>query len=170
MNWEEIAAIGQVLGSIGVFISIAYLAMQTRTGAVATKHASQNAFISDYGAFLGAVTQPEVVKTYARVMVEDFREMDGLAQHQIHAGYITQYYFSLNVWVQMNRGQFEPRIGEPLIAYFATALKTRGGMTWWAMQTNIDSGFRRHIDSLIGDPSVPSLDELQPWWRKIATE
>ena len=32
MNWEEVSAIGQVLGSIAVFITLGYLAVQTRHG------------------------------------------------------------------------------------------------------------------------------------------
>ena len=32
MNWEEIGAIGQVLGSIAVFVTVAYLAVQVRHG------------------------------------------------------------------------------------------------------------------------------------------
>ena len=30
MNWEEVGAIGQVLGSIAVFITLGYLAVQVR--------------------------------------------------------------------------------------------------------------------------------------------
>ena len=30
MNWEEVGAIGQVLGSIAVFITLVYLSVQTR--------------------------------------------------------------------------------------------------------------------------------------------
>jgi len=30
MNWEEVGAIGQVLGSIAVFITLGYLAVQLR--------------------------------------------------------------------------------------------------------------------------------------------
>jgi hypothetical protein len=30
MNWEEIGAIGQVLGSVAVFITLGYLAVQLR--------------------------------------------------------------------------------------------------------------------------------------------
>ena len=30
MNWEEVGAIGQVLGSIAVFVTLGYLAVQVR--------------------------------------------------------------------------------------------------------------------------------------------
>ena len=30
MNWDEVGAIGQVLGSVAVFITLVYLSIQTR--------------------------------------------------------------------------------------------------------------------------------------------
>jgi hypothetical protein len=30
MNWEEVGAIGQVLGSVAVFVTLGYLAVQVR--------------------------------------------------------------------------------------------------------------------------------------------
>ena len=43
MNWEAIAAIGQVLGSIAVFVTLVYLSIQTRHAKDATQRAISQA-------------------------------------------------------------------------------------------------------------------------------
>ena len=43
MNWDEVGAIGQVLGSVAVFITLVYLAIQTRHAKDATQRAVSQA-------------------------------------------------------------------------------------------------------------------------------
>lgn len=42
MNWEMISAVGQMLGAVGVIISIIYLAAQIRNQNKESRHAATN--------------------------------------------------------------------------------------------------------------------------------
>jgi len=66
-------------------------------------------------------------------------------------------------------GQFDPRLAEPLIQFFATTLESKGGSEWWPTSKKLgwDAEFVRHIDSMIPDSKVPTLEQTQPWWPKI---
>jgi hypothetical protein len=37
MNWEAVSAIGQIVGAVGVIISVIYLALQVRSNARQTR-------------------------------------------------------------------------------------------------------------------------------------
>ena len=42
MNWDALGAIAELVGSVAVVITLAYLAMKTRRNTIATKGASTN--------------------------------------------------------------------------------------------------------------------------------
>jgi len=44
MNWEMISAIGQMLGAIGVIISLVYLAIQIRSQKQESRNAAMNSW------------------------------------------------------------------------------------------------------------------------------
>ena len=162
MNWDAIGAIGQILGSVGVFVSLGYLALQTRLGAAATRHASQNAFIADYNAFL---TNMRDQPGFLALIAKGWEEADAIAREQIHLFAVQQYLSSFNMWLQMRSGQFDPRLATPLIHFFAAMCKSKGAEAWWALlKLQWNNEFTRYIDSMISDPKVPTLEQLQPWW------
>ena len=68
MNWEEVGAIGQVLGSIAVFITLAYLAIQTNhPRAEARRAILQNRADAIRELQLHAAASPDLVAKYAQV-------------------------------------------------------------------------------------------------------
>ena len=48
MNWEMISAVGQMLGAVGVIISIIYLAAQIRNQSKESQHAAMNALTTHW--------------------------------------------------------------------------------------------------------------------------
>ena len=173
MNWDAIGAIGQVLGSLAVFVSLGYLAVQTKVSASATKHASQNAFVSEYNQFLTDMrTQPELIELLVRASSEGTETLDFKSQEQLHLFFTQQFILSLNMWLQMRAGQFDPRLAKPLIEFFAIQCKSDAAPhTWWSgFKHGWDKEFTSHIDAMIGDPSVPTIQRAQRWWAKIAAQ
>jgi hypothetical protein len=65
MNWEAIAAIGQMLGSVAVFVTLGYLAVQIRQNTVALRHSSRRGVIQDANAWrYQMIDSPEVAELY----------------------------------------------------------------------------------------------------------
>ena len=74
MNWEEVGAIGQMLGSLAVFITLGYLSVQTRHGQQATeRNLAKVDNDSAQEMLLAQVMHPSLtamyVKAYARLGV-----------------------------------------------------------------------------------------------------
>jgi hypothetical protein len=66
MNWDAIAVVGQVLGSIAVFVTLVYLSMQTRQAKEATQRAISQGRSEAYRHQLAWATEPRM----AAIMVK----------------------------------------------------------------------------------------------------
>jgi len=80
MNWEMISAVGQMLGAIGVIISIAYLAVQIRNQNKESQRAAMNVLTihwSDLNRSL--VDNPDLAALWIRAL-RSFDELDGASK------------------------------------------------------------------------------------------
>jgi hypothetical protein len=101
MNWEMISAIGQMLGAIGVIISIVYLAAQIRNQNKESRRAAMNVLTShrsDLNKTL--VENPEMAVLFLRAM-KSFDELDGASKLRVgaHLGRFLRFADSLYLGV-----------------------------------------------------------------------
>jgi hypothetical protein len=69
MNWEAISAIGQIVGAIGVIISVIYLALQVRSNARQTRLASMGSMSGAFNQWLQSLAgNPQIGDLYYRGM------------------------------------------------------------------------------------------------------
>ena len=166
MDWDAIGAIGQMLGAAAVFISLGYLAVQLKTANLTARHASLNAFISDYNRYMADLyLNPGVVELVQKGAAGGRALLDRIEQERFHLLMTASHFFTLNMHVQSKARQFDNTIAVPLLRYFAAICKTKGGREWWSsykLGWNHES--TAQIDALIADPNVPSLSDMQPWW------
>ena len=171
MNWDAIGAVGEILGAFAVFVSLGYLAIQLRRSSVATQHASQNAFIGDYNRLLENLFTNSELVDLLRKSLSNFDELSGNERERFHAFASAQHLATFNMYLQVQAKQFDRRIADPLIRFFAGLTKTPNMNAWWHEQkVNWDDTYVRYIDALAMDPGVQRLDELQPWWKAPRTD
>ena len=166
MNWEAIAAIGQVLGSLAVFITLVYLSVQVRhargevrrsvtqsraEGAreLAMNHANNQRLTSTFlkaNARLGGPVNP---------FVTTLMEQSGLTAEEANGLWWEQLAF----W--QNRVQAIPYIGEMTTGqriHLDTVLRTQYGRTpvprlWYeTVKPQMDPDAVRYVDNLLAQP------------------
>ena len=166
MNWDAIGAIGEIAGAFAVFVSLGYLAIQLRRSNIATQHASQNAFVADYNRLLEQLyTNSELVDLVQKA-THGLEALTKNEQGRFHAFAASQNLATFNVYLQLRANQFDPKLAEVLIRFFATVLKTPGMAEWWTTQKGFwDQNYVEHLDSLVDDRDLPSLDEAQAWFK-----
>jgi len=77
MNWEAISAVGQIVGAVGVIISVIYLALQVRSNARQTRLASMRSMSDAFNQWLQALAEnAEFGDLYYRGM-RDFASIEG---------------------------------------------------------------------------------------------
>lgn len=65
MNWDAMGAVGQILGSVAVFITLWYLAVQTRQVRQEVRHAMDRGITEDANNWLYRVIEhPEIAELY----------------------------------------------------------------------------------------------------------
>jgi len=107
MNWEMISAIGQMLGAIGVIISIVYLAAQIRNQNKESQRAAMNVLTTHWSDLNRTLVEnPEMAVLWLRAL-RFFDDLD--AESKL---------------------RFGAHLGRLL--RFADTLYLRGFQTWWA--------------------------------------
>ena len=67
MNWDAVGAIGEVVGGLGVIVTLLYLSLQVRASTVASRVESKLAASQMYGEFLGKLIEhPEINDVFVR--------------------------------------------------------------------------------------------------------
>jgi hypothetical protein len=75
MNWEAAGAIAEIVASIGVILSLIYLALQIRSQNTESRIASANELVSQ---FLAANRYLARAKELAELMLNGFRDFEAL--------------------------------------------------------------------------------------------
>jgi hypothetical protein len=77
VNWEAISAIGQIVGALAVVISLIYVATEVRSGARATRIASERSLSDLFIRFVRHVAEnPHLSELYYRG-IRDFDSLEG---------------------------------------------------------------------------------------------
>ena len=75
MTMDQLANIGEIIGSIAVIISIVYLAIQIRTNTEAERTSTYQAVVSDFGALNNTMAStPELPHMFIEAM-EDYHQL-----------------------------------------------------------------------------------------------
>ena len=90
MNWEEVGAIGQILGSLAVFITLVYLALQVRQNTLthrATAHMGRYSFAREE---LGMMKDPTTAALALKTLSDSdtFTEIEAWQCHSILQAHI----------------------------------------------------------------------------------
>jgi hypothetical protein len=104
MNWEMISAIGQMLGAIGVIISIVYLAAQIRNQNKESQRAAMNALTTHWSDLNRTLVEnPEMAALWLRAL-RSFDDLDAKSKLRFgaHLGRLLRFADSLylNVWME----------------------------------------------------------------------
>src|SRR5437773_2296490 len=80
MNWEMISAVGQMLGAVGVIISIVYLAAQIRNQNKESQRAAMNVLTTHWSDLnRSLVENPDLAALWIRTL-QSFDELDGTSK------------------------------------------------------------------------------------------
>jgi hypothetical protein len=75
MNWEAVGAVAELLGAIGVIVSLLYLATQIRQNTRSVRMASQHDLMSEFRANVRALTQDPELGELFRNGLQDPEEL-----------------------------------------------------------------------------------------------
>ena len=148
INWEALGAIGEIIGSIGVFVSLIYLAIQMRHGAAETRDASIHSVMQLSIQFRAESYTTELAEIRMKVAAQDtLSPLESLK----FEGYLSAL-FELNelVFVQYQKNKLDPEYFDAWQRRAQAAMSVPLVRKFWAKtKTGYRASFIEHIDKLL---------------------
>ncbi len=148
INWDAVGAVGDFLGSIGVFISLAYLAMQLKHQAAETRDASIHSVMELAIQFRAESYSGDLAEIRLKAAKNiDLEPLETLK----FEGYLSAL-FELNelVFVQYQKKKLDPEYFEAWGRRTEAAISVpRIQQFWKKTRTGYRSSFVEYIDNMI---------------------
>lgn len=158
MNWEAISAMGQIVGAVGVIVSVIYLAQQVRSNARQTRLASMRTMSDAFNQWLRSLAEyPHVGELYYKGM-RDFASIEG-ADLPRFSGMMDHLF---RIWEDMFylklEGHLDPRVWRGFEAPMRDIIAYPGAQAWWRSRSHwFSREFAEFIDELARAAKQPSL-------------
>lgn len=131
LNWEAIGAIGEILGAIGVIVTLGYLASQIRQNTKASRSESVQS-LAESGATMNAmiIEEPDVAREFLAGM-SDYRSLP--AEDRLRFRFlIGQWLLAFEaVYIQHNMGTVDKHVFDSRMRLLEEWLNNDGGLAAW---------------------------------------
>jgi hypothetical protein len=158
---EAFGNLGELVGGIGVVITLAYLAIQIRRNATASRSVAIQSVYSEFAAFgrlLGS--NPQVAGVWRRGSADpNSLDEDELDQYiSLTAAFMRTFE---NIHTQFQVSERDDAAWEPFDVTLLAALKTPGAQFYWRMRSNrFGAAFRGHVNLLVQERVI--VEEKNP--------
>ena len=163
MNWEAVGAIGEVVGAVGVVLSLVYLGVQIRQGAAQTSlntkalraTAFQNLLDHHSNIHLNVSTNPEIRAVLIKARdhaIEDFSESEKMVYGSFMNQQIRSFYNGFHLLEERLITEDQWRT---FIASIDRAAGTKAFPGWWSYRgAAYPAEFARIIESNFEEPAA----------------
>lgn len=158
MNWEAVSAIGQIVGAVGVIVSVIYLAQQVRSSTRQTRLASMRTLSDAFNQWLyGLAGNPQIGELYDRGM-RDFHAIKGADLPRFSALMDSLFRIYEDMYYQNLEGHLDPRVWRGFEAPMRDIIAYPGAQAWWRSRSHwFSKEFANFIDGLASAAKPPSL-------------
>ena len=169
MNWEAIAAIGQILSAAGVVFTLGYLGVQIRqSNSIARWETHRSAVMGFSDAMRSVISDAETAQIFRSGLLglENLNAIDRLRFSFIISDLVLNFKDTLAAY---DAKMFDKPTYEAWQAYMCSMLNMPGGEIWWKEnQAAYIARVREVIDQ--GKLEVPALDATAPsFWMTGST-
>lgn len=168
MNWEVVGVVAEVVGALGVLITLAYLAIQIRDNTRSLQAASLESVLDGprdrY--FLPMASDTDMADIYARGL----NSLENLDEKEARRFFYMMYeqLFQLQQVMHLRERELIPEVDyEAWLTYTATLLRTPGGSAMWPHCEKVITPTVANLvnDCIAKNPDGPSFIELIPIFK-----
>ena len=139
MTIAELGSIGELLGSIAVFISLIYLAFQIRSNTETARTSTYQSVVSDFSALNQSMTEtPELSLLFVNAL-EDFSSLSADEKAKVSQLFFMCFRNFENMYYQNRKGYLEEELWigwkRLMLTYFARP----GFQSWWTHRADVYS-------------------------------
>jgi hypothetical protein len=147
MNWDAVGAVAELIGALGVVITLAYLAVQIRQNTQTVRSTAQQGMFDNVHTLQLALSQDDEL---ARLVVKANEEYDSLRPEEVlrfssFAGALFGQWS--NVFSQRQHSMVDPEIWMTWEAgYRAVLVSPAIRRVWESVKEQFTPAFQRHVD------------------------
>jgi hypothetical protein len=132
LNWEMINAIGQMLGAVGVIISLIYLAAQIRNQNKESRRVAMNVLTTHWSELTKTLVEnPDLAALWLRGL-QSFDDLDGPSKLRLSAHLGRFLRFADSLYLGHLDGMLDGRLWRGFERTLADTAAYPGFQTWWA--------------------------------------
>jgi hypothetical protein len=160
MNMETINVWAQLIASIGVIVSLFYVAAQVRQNTRSSRAIVVDSLARSMHDLAFEMAQNDQLLATA-TMLKDWSSASEMERARYASFMLGYFKLFENGWFQMRQGTLEADQWEGYAEFLRTVWMVPTVKTWWSMRrTFFAPGFRRYVENCKEAPGVPSLSEL----------
>ena len=131
MNWEMISAVGQMLGAIGVIVSLVYLAIQIRSQKQESRNTAMNALVTHFSDLMRSQAESaELCAIWLRGL-NSFEELDATSKLRFGSHLGRQLRAADSLYLHFLDGTLDARLWRGFDRTIADIAAYPGFQEWW---------------------------------------
>ena len=155
MNWADLSALSEILGSVAIVITLIYLSIQTRQNADATRaNTRQEVLAADQRLLLNFVNDPELE------LIRYKPDLTDVEKARLGWVFITFTRMRENNWLQYQNGVLDKDTWESYRNSMVLMFGSRRGKAWWQNYIVnpglLDTQFTSEVNELLAN--APTRD------------
>lgn len=149
MNWDAIGAVGEIIGALAVFITLAYLAIQIRQNTKTVQASALDSSVSGISAIREKIIEdPEVADIYLKGSA-DPNSLTESEQLRFRLLNTNMFWSALNLYNQSKYAELSEKIWDCQRSVILRMLDTPGGKWFWTNhRAEFEDSFVQEIDFL----------------------
>jgi hypothetical protein len=158
---DQFGSIGEIIGALGVIISLAYLAMQIRTNTEAERTSTYQSIVSDFGAMNNTMAStPELSHLFVEA-VENYHQLSSDEKARISQLFFQCFRYFENMFYQQKKGYLDEEVWIGWKRLMLTYYSRPGFQTWWEHRRDVFSEpFAIFLETEKLDRIIPSYHEV----------
>lgn len=150
MNWDAVGAIGEIIGALAVFLTLAYLAAQIRQNTKAVRAAALDSSVNAVNAVRVAMFEsPDVAAVYGKGL-EDPDQLEEDERTRFRLILHTILWTIWNIHSQTDYAGLSKTTWNAQIPVLDRLLGTRGGNWFWNQyKMEFEESFRNEVDKIL---------------------
>jgi len=161
LTFESLGNVGDFIGGIAVVITLAYLALQIRQNSTSVKAASAQAVLGALAQSIASVASSSAASRVVILGQTNFDQLSEEEQLQFALWLLGWFRVFEQAHHQYVAGVLDPMQWKGHAAQLESTMQSPAVRRWWVVRRVLfDPDFRRFIEDLPAESSVPGLPEI----------
>ena len=156
MTLEQFSYVAQIVGSVGVVVSLLFVGVQVRHNTSALQRNEHNSTMAQWTVLRMAITENRDIAELMTAGLRGERILDAADQMRLEQFLAENAWAAFHIWDRTRRGVFpEGTFEQTGGALFCGLLKTARGRAWWNTSKSVGfiPGFVASVDAMLASES-----------------